>query len=76
MSLRTSLFPLTAFALLSAPQAAFAQSARGYVWCTDGTGRYDFCYYDTRQSCHVTMSGLGVCVPRPPASPVSSGPRP
>jgi hypothetical protein len=68
MNLRTSLIPLTTLALLTAPPTAFGQSASGYVWCADGTGngRYDLCYQDARQSCHVTMTGLGVCIPRTP----------
>jgi hypothetical protein len=66
MSLRTDLTPLTALALLTATPAAFGQAAPGYVWCSDGSGRYDLCYYDARQTCHVSMSGLGVCVPRVP----------
>jgi hypothetical protein len=76
MSLRSNLIPLTALVLLTAPQVAFGQSAWGYFWCADGTGngRYDLCYYDARQSCHVTMSGLGVCIPRTP-DPSLSGRR-
>jgi hypothetical protein len=72
MTSSAKLLSLTMLVLLNAPHTAFGQPAWGYVWCTDGSGRYDFCYRDARQSCHVTMSGLGVCVPRPP---VSSGQR-
>jgi hypothetical protein len=66
MRLRGVLLSLSLAVLLNtAAQITLAGSASAF--CVDDRGRGDFCYYSDGRVCWVTMSGLGVCVPNPPA---------
>ncbi len=74
---------LVAAALFSENPAAVVQSANSYPWCAifykegGGTPR---CYFDTREQCMETISGIGgFCVQNlqysPPVKPSTRRPR-
>jgi hypothetical protein len=66
MRLPAVILPLIAVALFGQNLAASAQSAKSYPWCAifykDGGGT-PRCYFDTREQCMETISGIGgLCV--------------
>ena len=68
MRLRALLLLLGTAALFGATPVTSAPASSTYPWCADDRATLDSCYYyvDGRR-CWVTMSGLGVCAPVPPA---------
>jgi hypothetical protein len=68
MGLRAYLLAFGVAALLNVTQATFGHSAPWCAWCADDPAASDAGYYGTGNwQCRVAMSGLGVCVPSPPA---------
>lgn len=60
--------------LLAGTQAASAQNAYSYAWCSiTASEGIQSCYYTSKQQCETTLSGIaGICVPNPNYRPSGS----